>query len=227
MEKVEPQYERCFELLERQGRVELGAMTSQAWRDDPKHLTFTLARYKFVSKMLGGKVVAEIGCGDAWASQIVRREVRGLDLYDLDSRFVAEANKLNTRRAMQHDITLGPLPHRYGGVYMLDVFEHVANEISLMRHLTQSVTENGVLIIGTPSLESQVYASPLSKAGHVNCKSGADLRALMYDFFENVFLFSMNDEIVHTGYYPMAHYLLALCCGPRRIYQSGGDIHPL
>jgi hypothetical protein len=24
-------------------------------------------------------------------------------------------------------------------------------------------------------------------------------------------VFSMNDEVVHTGFYPMAHYLLAVC----------------
>jgi hypothetical protein len=28
-------------------------------------------------------------------------------------------------------------------------------------------------------------------------------------------LFSMNDETVHTGFYPMAHYLIALCCGKK------------
>jgi len=26
----------------------------------------------------------------------------------------------------------------------------------------------------------------------------------------------MNDEVVHTGYHKMAHYLLALCCGKKR-----------
>jgi len=34
--------------------------------------------------------------------------------------------------------------------------------------------------------------------------------------FYNVFLFSMNDEVVHTGFYPMSHYLLAMSCGLRR-----------
>ena len=41
----------------------LGVMSSDYWRRDPKRLVFTLARYKFVSKMLDGKEsVAEIGC---------------------------------------------------------------------------------------------------------------------------------------------------------------------
>jgi hypothetical protein len=25
----------------------------------------------------------------------------------------------------------------------------------------------------------------------------------------------MNDEVVHTGFYPMAHYLIAVCCGKK------------
>jgi hypothetical protein len=32
-----------------------------------------------------------------------------------------------------------------------------------------------------------------------------------------VFVFSMNDEVVHTGFYPMAHYLLAVACHRRDI----------
>jgi hypothetical protein len=71
------------------------------------------------------------------------------------------------------------------------------------------------MVLGMPSLESQAYASPQSKAGHVNCKSGKDFKGLMQRYFDQVFLFSMNDEVVHTGFYPMAHYLIALCCGKR------------
>ena len=38
------------------------------------------------------------------------------------------------------------------------------------------------------------------------------LKSLLSKYFHNVFIFSMNDEVVHTGFYPMAHYLFALCC---------------
>ncbi|MCA6302689.1 MAG: hypothetical protein IM629_12150, partial [Phenylobacterium sp.] len=37
----------------------------------------------------------------------------------------------------------------------------------------------------------------------------------MLKFFSNVFLFSMNDEVVHTGFAPMAHYLFAIGAGKR------------
>ena len=52
-----------------------------------------------------------------------------------------------------------------------------------------------------------------SKAGHVNCKTGADFKGFMTGYFHHVFLFSMNDEVVHTGFDKMAHYLFCVCCG--------------
>ncbi|MDP6959497.1 MAG: methyltransferase type 12, partial [Planctomycetota bacterium] len=57
--------------------------------------------------------------------------------------------------------------------------------------------------------------SSASKAGHVNCKKGPELRTLMERHFHTVFLFSMNDEVVHTGFLPMAQYLLVLCASPK------------
>jgi hypothetical protein len=41
------------------------------------------------------------------------------------------------------------------------------------------------------------------------------MRTLLSRFFENVFIFSMNDEVVHTGFSPMAHYIIGLGCGRR------------
>jgi hypothetical protein len=48
--------------------------------------------------------------------------------------------------------------------------------------------------------------------GHVNCKSGDELRRLLEPFSRQVMVFSMNDEVVHTGYFPMSHYLIAVAC---------------
>ena len=50
---------------------------------------------------------------------------------------------------------------------------------------------------------------------HVNCKDQRDLKELMRRYFHNVYAFSMNDEVVHTGFYPMAHYLLGVACHRR------------
>jgi hypothetical protein len=79
-----------------------------------------------------------------------------------------------------------------------------------------SLTPSGCAIFGMPSKESQIYASETSKIGHVNCQSGEELRENLKKYFTNVFIFSMSDEVVHTGFTPMAHYLLALCTNPKK-----------
>ena len=97
------------------------------------------------------------------------------------------------------------------------MLEHIEarDEDRFLRNTLGSLEDHGVLILGMPSLESQGYASPISKEGHVNCKSMPDFKQGMLRYFHNVFMFSMNDEVVHTGYHKMAHYLFALCCAKR------------
>src|SRR5258705_13711017 len=102
----------------------------------------------------------------------------------------------------------GPVPGNFDAVYSLDVLEHIepSMEKVFLKNAFASLDPDGAAIIGLPSLESQPYASPQSKAGHVNCKSALDLKRLMEEFFHNVFIFSMNDEVVHTGFHKMANY---------------------
>jgi spermidine synthase len=98
------------------------------------------------------------------------------------------------------------------------VLEHIlpSDEERFLKHVAMSLTDHGVFIVGSPSLQSQAYASIASKEGHVNCKDHEELRRLMTRYYHNVFPFSMNDEVVHTGFGPMAHYLIAVCVTPRR-----------
>jgi hypothetical protein len=218
----EPQYQRSLDLAEQQGLATLGLMTNQAWADDPKHLLFTLARYKFVAKMLSGRQhVLEVGCADAFGTRLVLQEVQRLTATDFDPVFV---NDVRRRMDPQwpfdcepHDLLSGPFPGTFDAAYALDVIEHIPpeDENRFAGNIIASLSEQGVLILGCPSLESQSHASPASKAGHVNCKTAKGLRQLMERFFHNVFLFSMNDEVVHTGFAPMAHYLIGLGCTPR------------
>jgi 2-polyprenyl-3-methyl-5-hydroxy-6-metoxy-1,4-benzoquinol methylase len=218
----EPQYQRDLEIARTLGLTTLGLMTNQAWHDDPKHLLFTAARYKFVAKMLGGKKrVLEVGCADAFFTRIVVQEVGTLVATDFDEVFVDDVKeRMDLRWAFeveQHDLLAGPFPGEFNAAYAMDVIEHIApsDEILFVENIVHSLTPQGILILGSPSLESQIYASPQSKAGHVNCKTAPQMHELMSHFFHNVFLFSMNDEIVHTGYAPMAHYRLAMGCTRR------------
>lgn len=218
----EPQYQAIVDKHEAQGLTSFGMMTSQAWDDDPKRLTFTLSRYKFVAKLFAGKEnVLEIGCADAFATRVVQQEVKALTAVDFDPVFIKDANERMNEKwkftCFQHDLLQGPVPGSYDGVYALDVLEHIAvkDESVFLKNMVSSLAPHGAMIIGIPSLESQPYASAISKAGHVNCKSMPDFKATMQNYFHNVFMFSMNDEVVHTGYHKMAHYLFAVCCEPK------------
>ena len=218
----EPQYQRTLDIARNKGLTTLGLMTNQVWEDDPRHLLFTLSRYKFVAKMLSGRRhVLEIGCADAFGTRLVQQEVERLTATDFDQVFVDDvlrrmdpAWKFECR---QHDLMAGPFPGRFDGAYAMDTIEHIpaADENRFVGNAVESLTPEGVLILGSPSMESQAHASPPSKIGHVNCKTGKELKALLERFFHNVFVFSMNDEVVHTGYAPMAHYLIAIGCTRR------------
>jgi hypothetical protein len=201
----------------------LALMTNQAWREDPRRLSFILARYKFVAKMLSGRSsVAEVGRGDVLGTRIVLQETHDVIVYDCDPIFIKDIEHRGDPRwpvkAQHHDILEAPLPSRQNAIYSLDLIEHISvtQEGRLLRHLCDSLSDTGVLIIGTPSVEAQAYASPQSRIDNINCKSGRTLKALLKEYFHTVFIFSMNDEVVHTGFLPMAHYLFAVCSEPKR-----------
>ena len=150
------------------------------------------------------------------------QEVGSVTAIDFDPVFVDDV-----RRRMEpewdfecliHDMLSEPVkPGDFDAAYSMDVIEHIdpKDEDCFVRNVAGSLTADGVLVIGSPSIHSQAYASKASLEGHVNCKDEKGLRTLMERHFRNVFIFSMNDEVVHTGFSPMAHYLIALCAGRR------------
>ncbi|MEO1206508.1 MAG: class I SAM-dependent methyltransferase [Pseudomonadota bacterium] len=218
----EKQYQVIVEAAQDRGYERMGLRSSESWHEDPKHLVFRLSRYKFVSKMLSGKDhVLEIGCGDAFGTRIVQAEVGRLSALDFDPVFVEDVKHRMMPKwefdVFVHDMLDGPVPGEYDAVYALDVLEHIdpPQEDLFLSNSFAPLGPNGVAIIGLPSLESQPYASVQSKAGHVNCKSGPDLKKLLERHFHNVFSFSMNDEVVHTGFHKMANYVFTVCAGKK------------
>ena len=219
----EPQYASLFDVREKHGITRLGLMINESWNGDPKRTLFTLARYKFVARILGGrKNVLEVGCADAFGTRIVQQAVGKVTATDFDPVFIADVmDRMDPHwafDALVHDMLAGPVPGSFDAAYALDVLEHIQpqDEDRFIKNILGSLTDTGVVVFGMPSLESQSYASVPSKAGHVNCKSGGDFKKIMERYFHSVFVFSMNDEVVHTGYYPMAHYLFAIGCHRRQ-----------
>jgi 2-polyprenyl-3-methyl-5-hydroxy-6-metoxy-1,4-benzoquinol methylase len=192
----------------------LGIHTSYGWEVDPKRLAFTAARYLFVGKLLEGRrSVLEVGCGDAFMSRVVRQHLHAeatLQVVDINRKYIGSAKENNPKDGRWRvypgdwDILESPLGP-FDAVYCLDLFEHIPEEDRLLSNLAGCAP---VCVVGTPSLESQEYASPISRLEHVNCKTRDGLRASMQRHFKQVFLFGMTDTVIHNG--PAASYLFAL-----------------
>lgn len=207
-----------IEFAEQRGAIPLGLLKSREWIEDPRRFLFSQARYKFVAKMLSGRKHAlEIGCGDAFNAPIIMQEVENLTVTDFDQEFIQDAQMRcppeYPYKTKVHNFLEGSLNDvSFDAAYSLDVLEHISadEEHIFIGNIVKNLSHDAVMIVGMPSLESQTYASPGSKAGHINCKTAPDLKALMQQYFHSVFIFCMNDEVVHTGYHKMAHYIMAL-----------------
>jgi len=204
--------------------IPLGAPSSYSLVHDPKHLTFVLSRYKFVAKMLEGKAsVMEFGSGDGIGLPIVAKAVGHVHCVDWDERHIDSIQRRLTPyfkniSLHRHDLNTGPVHVKADAIYSIDVIEHIdpAKEKSFMENLMSSLNPGGVMITGTPNISASSYASPCSAIQHINLKSQATLRSLMLDYFDNVFMFGMNDEVLHTGYGPMSHYIWSVAAGPKK-----------
>ncbi len=203
--------------------VRLGTASAQDYVHDPKHLSFAISRYKFAAKMLAGLGhVIEVGSGDGFGAPLVAQGVRELTCTDIDEEQLSDNRErlsIFTNISFEYyDFRQKAYLRTADGIYLVDVLEHIypEEEDVFMRHLTGSLTSRGVAVIGTPNASADAYASPNSKIGHVNLKQGEQLRSLCQQHFHNVFMFGMNDEVIHTGFLPMAHYLMALCAGPKQ-----------
>lgn len=211
-----------FDQYEDRKPYPVGARTSHTLRSDPRHILFSLSRYKFCAKMLEGMhSVLEVGCGDAFGAPIVLQTVGKLHCIDLEPQAIEANIRMNEyvgRLSFEAlDLAEARPSGTFDAVFSMDVLEHVPpeREQRFLENMAACLPPHGVCILGTPNIAAEQHASPLSHLGHVNLKSHKTLRASMETYFHNVFLFSVNDEVVHTGYAPMAHFLIALCAGRR------------
>jgi 2-polyprenyl-3-methyl-5-hydroxy-6-metoxy-1,4-benzoquinol methylase len=205
----------------------LGPWTSHSLRYDPKHLVFTLARYKFCAKMLEGRPsVVEVGPGDGIGLPILAQAVGKVYAVDWDAR-LSEGNKrrLAEFSNIEHltvDLNKDGIDLSVDAAVTVDVIEHLEpdSEDRFMRQIVRCLHADGVLVTGTPNLTAAPYASAQSAAQHINLKSMNSLREMTQRYCRNVFMFGMNDEVLHTGYAPMCHYIWSIGVGIRSEYLA-------
>lgn len=206
-------------------KIELGPWTSYSLLVDPKHMSFVLARYKFVAKMLkqGGRTL-EVGCGDGFGAPIVKQHSQEYVGVDVDQRLIDDnshrlSTKIENMTFLLQDITSVNASNlgSFDTVFNIDVLEHLDadKEKPFLDASIGLLKDNGIYICGTPSAYSAQHASERSMIQHINLKTAPQKKELFEQYFDFVWIFSMNDEVVHTGYHQMAHYLFALCAGKK------------
>ncbi len=224
--------------------VELGAMHSFHARNTPRRLLYTTSYYKFAAKLIQPNLpspnntgrVLDVGCGEGIGTYLVAKEcgfARGVD-FDADLIATAQKNWVDgmdsSSGGTSGDNTSGGAicefaakdfleePNAdFDAVINFDVIEHIqpANANRFLQGMADNLTDHGLAIVGTPNITSAPYASAVTNAGHINLYDGNRLHDEMAQHFSRVFMFGANDEIVHTGYFPMCHYLIAVGVQPR------------
>jgi 2-polyprenyl-3-methyl-5-hydroxy-6-metoxy-1,4-benzoquinol methylase len=205
--------------------ISLGPWTSYSLLNDPKHMCFVLSRYKFCSKILEDKRnLLEIGCGDSFGLPIVAKNSNFVLAIDADKRIIDDNTSrlamIKNIQFINHNICMSPVRHKettFDGAFSVDVIEHLDKELekSFMTNICSSLNRNAICVIGTPNIEANKYATWRSSVQHINLHGYESLKSLMTSYFNNVLMFSMNDEVVHTGYSKMSHYLFSIGIGVR------------
>ncbi len=203
---------------------------SYNFRNDPKRLAFVLSRYKFAAKMsFSQKKILELGCGEGIGAPILAEAAVSYTGVDLDDAAIISARKNfgsggsnDSKFQFIYDDFMGKKFGRFDAVVSLDVVEHIypKHESIYFETIVHNLEDKGVVILGTPNITAAPYASKASEMGHVNLFSQQRLQERLSDYFHNVFPFGINDEIVHTGYAPMAHYLICVACNKRNEWKN-------
>lgn len=188
--------------------------------NDPKRLVFVLSRYKFSAKMgCKNKRVLELGCSEGIGAPILAEFANSYIGIDLDSDAISAAQRNFSKKQISfiEDDFLGKKYGIFETIISLDVIEHIHKEYEQQFFDTVSgnMGEDGILILGTPNVTSNQYASEASKIGHVNLYDTKSLFKAVNSIFHNVFIFGMNDEILHTGFSEMSHYIFAIGCNKK------------
>lgn len=206
---------------QKENSVTLGPHSSYQWINSRRHLLFTAARYKFAMKMIGNlyepneNTILDLGCSDGFGTYYIAEYAKLVLGVDFDKEAIEYAKRTNTYHNIefQLDNFLNKQYGEFDGIVSFDVLEHIypENENDYMETVKMNLKANGTFVIGTPSLETQQYSKENVTGAHVNVYKGEDFYKMLKEYFHNVYLFTQNDEIIHTGHMRMANYLIAVC----------------
>ncbi len=186
--------------------LRLGPRLTSWIRKSPEKLVFSLARYKFAAKMgSAGREILEWGCGEGTGAPILSELAKGYMGIDAESEAVSTARRLWTskkRRFLDWNL-LGNRLGDFDTIVSLGLVDSLPPRSYglFFRTLALNLRRDGIAVVGAAN-KAALPAQSLKKK--------------MREFFENVFLFAVDGETVHTGVTPSTRQVIALACNKRK-----------
>ena len=199
--------------------VTLTSEYAELVQDNLLHVLIRLARDKFVTKMLKKTdSVLEVGSGSGLGAIFLAQHCNHVTGIEVKTTEVEEARTLNKRSNVEFracDLLEVPEQEKFDAVVSLDVIEHMSVEMGhrFVKAKASHMKDDGLMIIGTPSIHSFPYQSALSQASHVKCYDLPELLDVVNPYVKRTIAFSMNDELVHTGFAKLAWYYFVIGFG--------------
>jgi len=192
-------------------------------------LLIRLARYKFIARLIKKTDrIFEVGCGSGLGGIFLGQHCAHVTGVDVNATEVEEARCINRRENVEFKVGNFlelEAAQQYDVVVALDVIEHMPVEQGhkLVDAMAGYLKPTGMAVIGTPSVYSYEYQGSFSRASHVKCYDQQELVALVENYFGRTLVFSMDDELVHTGFPKMAWYYFVLAFLPKLGEQRRAD----
>lgn len=188
----------------------LGKNWSNNLYNDPEKLSFILLQYKFAAKMASkNRRILELGCGEGIGVPILSEFALTYTGIDSDEQSIISARRIvkNNRCNFIVDNFIGKKYGIYNSIFYFDATEasNLKYEKLFFETIKMNLDENGIFIIGIPNI--------LHKEGYNRIASVQQkIIDSMHRLFYNIFIFSLNEGIVHAGLLPTSRYLIIMGC---------------
>lgn len=162
--------------------------------------------YEAVAKVVHGNVM-DIGSGTGFGTHLLARNASKVVGCEIDKTALKFADKAFSNGNISFhslDVTQPISPAAYDYVTMIDVIEHIRNDLKAIQNCACLLHENGTFICSTPNRLSRYRKS----AYHVREYSPDELRQLLSKVFKNVGLVDFQLQPMESEY---TNPILAVC----------------
>ena len=203
-------------------RIIIGKHLAALIHNYPRIMLRYMSYYKFAAKMIGcDKSILDIDCGEGMGTWLLAKECGHAEGIDSDQEAIAQARinwNTDSVRFYHGDI--------YGDILNNSIYDAIVSFATIESILPKNISNFysaivnrlnnvGIVIVGKPNLDTDEFATAITHAKHSNLYSAESLETDLRQYFKHVFIFSAHNEVIHTGYYPRSHYLLAVACQKR------------